>query len=293
MKMRGDLRYIGASAPYFSAPIIAFLTVVIVFTGFLWPTESKAQTPSPLAEWQYSGGVLLDHYSEPSPEWQMQAGGGISLSPSFDGSPRYRAQLEPLLEIRYRELAFLSLGEGLGINLVSDKNYRAGIALSYDLGRRDGDDRRLRGVGNIAAAPEFKIFAEYLVFSVVLRADIRRAFAGQGGLIGDLGAYFPIVGAARYSVLVGPSLTLANREHEKRFYGIDQQQAARSGYPTFDAHGGASHASIGVNALWNLDAHWFVEGVAALSRTLGHAARSPLIQTPAQYAANVYFGYDF
>lgn len=68
------------------------------------------------------------------------------------------------MDIRYRDLAFASTGEGIGVNVVQGPNWRASISAVYDLGRRGHDNpSRLNGLGNINPAPELKLAAEYVV----------------------------------------------------------------------------------------------------------------------------------
>ncbi|MGH8455806.1 MAG: MipA/OmpV family protein [Stenotrophobium sp.] len=260
----------------------------------MWSSAAFAQTPSPLAEWQYAGGVALEPYFETAvPVWQVQLGAGAGVQPRYEGSARYHAQPEPLIEIRYRDIGFFSLGEGLGVNFLSRKGLRAGAALSYDLGRREELDPRLHGLGNISPAPELKFFGEYVLYPVVLRADVRRAFGGHSGLIGDLSVYLPLLGSEKFFVLAGPTVTLVNNEYAQRYFGITPAQSAASGLPVYGAAGGIKDVSLGITAAWLFGEHWSVDGIAATERMLGDASRSPLVETPLQYTLSVYLAYSF
>jgi len=44
----------------------------------------------------------------------------------------YRTVPSPAFDIRYKDLLFLSDGDGLGVNLLRGETYRAGVALGYD-----------------------------------------------------------------------------------------------------------------------------------------------------------------
>ncbi len=91
--------------------------------------------------------------------------------------------------------------EGLGVNLIRGSNYRAGVALSYDLGRYVSDDlTHLRGLGDISRAPAIKGFASFAVskeFPLVLRADVSQIIGGADGALGNFSVYLPLPEAPR------------------------------------------------------------------------------------------------
>lgn len=103
--------------------------------------SAHAQTPSPLGEWQYSAGVPLDKLFNPNPQtWQISVGAAATLQPRYDGSNQYRPMAGPTFDARYRDLWFVSTGEGIGVNVLRGPNWRATLSAGYDLGRREADD---------------------------------------------------------------------------------------------------------------------------------------------------------
>ena len=53
---------------------------------------SHAQTPSPLQEWQYSGGVILARLFDPNlPQWRLIAGAAADVQPIYDGARAMKA----------------------------------------------------------------------------------------------------------------------------------------------------------------------------------------------------------
>src|SRR6266436_7274895 len=76
-----------------------------------------AQTPSPLQEWQYSGGIILARLFQPDlPGWRRVLGVASEVQPVYDGARAYRVSGGPVINIYYRDIAFLSTWEGLGFN---------------------------------------------------------------------------------------------------------------------------------------------------------------------------------
>lgn len=256
-------------------------------------TPALAQTPSPMPEWEFSAGELLRVVMEPElPTWSSFVGVSTEYLPRFDGAREYHVLSAPTFDIRYRDVAFLSTGEGLGVNLLHSKTYRAGFAISYDLGRPESASGSLRGLGDIHPSAELKSFAEYLIFPVMLRADLRRTL-GAPGLIGDLSVYLPVVGSDRFFVLVGPSLTFADAAYMQRYFGIDGSQSANSGYAVFAPSGGLKSTSFGIDATWLLTDEWMINGILAGNRLLNDAAQSPLTRQRAQYTLSLTAGYQF
>ena len=254
---------------------------------------AQAQTPSPMAEWQYSGGQVLASRYEKTPEWQAELGLGMEELPRYPGASKYRFQPAPTFDFHYRDIAFASVGEGLGVNFTEGHSHRIGMAITYNLGREEHSDPHLHGLGNINPAPELKFFGEYVIFPLVLRADIRRGFGGYNGWIGDFSAYLPVVGNDKFFLLVGPSITFADSHYQQRFFGITAAQSASSVYAPYSAGGGLSNASFGANATWFITDHWFLEGLASAQRMLGSSFNSPLVDAHGQYSGGVFINYMY
>lgn len=265
----------------------------------LAPASVHAQTPSPLAEWQYSSGILLEQMFEPKiPTWRIRVGPSASFQPLYDGSDRYHWLGGPSLDIRYRDRFFLSTGEGIGMNLATGPNWRLGLAASYDLGRRAADDLgHLNGMGNINPAPSVRLLGEYAIsksFPLVLRADLRRNFGGDNGWISDLGAYMPMPGSSeRFAWFAGPTMTIADSRYMNSWFGVNAEQSARSGYRQYHASAGIRSVGFGVTASLTLNKHWIVSADGAFQQLVGAAAHSPITQTRASGVFNVSVNYQF
>src|SRR3984957_19147445 len=114
--------------------------LVLLLCGGLSKVVS-AQTPSPLQEWQYSGGVILARLFEPDlPRFRTITGLASELQPAYDGSRAYRVEGGPVINIYYRDVAFISLGDGIGYNFLRGDHFQVGVSLTYDLGRKVTQD---------------------------------------------------------------------------------------------------------------------------------------------------------
>jgi outer membrane scaffolding protein for murein synthesis (MipA/OmpV family) len=248
-----------------------------------------AQTPSPLQEWQYSGGVILARLFEPNlPEWRVVLGTAAEVQPVYDGARAYRVEGGPVINIHYRDIAYLSTGEGLGFNLLHGDHYQVGIGVTYDLGRKEQDDfANLRGMGDIGAAPVGKMYASWVLsrkFPMILRVDARQFIGGAEGTVGDAGVYIPLPGSSRKFVMfAGPSITLATRHYQQLLYGVTPAQSAASGHPVYDIpHAGTCAAGVGFSATKFATDHLLLNLDAAISQIRGSPAHSPLVERKTQ-----------
>jgi outer membrane scaffolding protein for murein synthesis (MipA/OmpV family) len=272
-----------------------FLPAMWLFT----PTRAWAQAPSPLQEWQYSSGIALEKLFEPNlPDWRRVLGVATEYKPLYDGAALTRTQAGPVINIRYKDIAFASIGEGLGLNLIHGGHYRGGFALCYDLGRPVSEDvGHLKGLGDLKRAAAMKAFFSY-AFSksvpVVLRADVRQIIGGADGMVADIGAYMPLPGSSRRLVMfAGPSVTYADHRYLQREFGVTTTQSMASGYPVYDAHAGTDAVGFGFSATSFVTLHWLVNVDAAVNHLLGSAEDSPITQKTTQHALALSIAYSW
>ncbi|HWE74551.1 MAG TPA: MipA/OmpV family protein [Stellaceae bacterium] len=240
---------------------------------------ASAQT-STLTDWQSSSGIVLRALGGPVPDWQITVGGGAVVMPAYEGSNEKRFNPAPVVDIRYKDLAYFSVGEGIGVNILRGTNYRAGVGLTYDTGREHNAATRLAGTGNIDPAPVFKAFVQYSFLPVILSVDLKQALTSYQGLTADFSAYMPVVANEKVQVFVGPELTVADSRYMQAYFGINPNNTdAQSHFHNYSASGGLKDAKFGVSGLYHINDHWFFDGDIGVERLLGSAVNSPITQT--------------
>ena len=274
------------------------VALVLAAWALLHPTPGQAQTPSPLQEWQYSGGVILARLFEPDlPKWRTIAGLGADVQPVYDGARAYKVSGGPVVDIYYRDVAFFSTGEGLGYNVLHGDHYQVGLGLTYDLGRKEKDDyNNLHGMGDISAAPVAKLYASVVLsrrFPLILRVSARQFMGGAQGAVGDAGVYIPLPGSSKSFVMfAGPSITVATHHYLQSLYGVSEQQSLASGHPAFEiTHSGTANAGVGFSATKFLGSHWLLNLDAAISQIRGDPAYSPLVERRTERVIALSFDY--
>ena len=233
--------------------------------------------------------MILARLFEPDlPQWRVVLGAAADTQPVYAGASAYKVQGGPVINIQYRDIAFFSTGDGLGVNFLRGDHYRVGAAIAYDLGRRERDDYgNLRGMGDISAAPVAKVFASYVLskkFPLILRVDAKQILGGANGTVGDAGIYMPLPGSSKKFVMfAGPSISLATHRYLQSEYGVTPAQSLASGHPVFDTHAGMVSVGVGFSATRFLTDHWLLNLDAALNKLKGSPDVSPL--TRSQHSA--------
>ena len=273
----------------------------VVFLGFIFNTRpALAQTPSPLQEWQYSGGVILARLFEPDlPKFRTVLGLASEVQPIYNGAAAYRVEGGPVINIFYRDVAFISTGDGIGYNLLRGDHYQLGLAMAYDLGRKVKEDySNLHGMGNIGPAPVAKVFGAVVLsrkFPLILRGDVRQFIGGAEGAVTDLGVYSPLPGSSKtFIMFAGPSITLATRHYLQTEYGVTPAQALASGHPVYaETRAGTAKAGVGFSATKFITSHWLLNLDTAISQIRGSPAYSPLVERRTQRVLAVSVEYQW
>jgi outer membrane scaffolding protein for murein synthesis (MipA/OmpV family) len=272
--------------------------LLILLACLIAPAAVNAQTPSPLQEWQYSSGLILARMFEADlPEFRVISGIGSAIQPIYDGSRAYRAQAGPVINVQFKDIAFLSTGDGIGYNAIHKRDLQMGLSIAYDRGRKERDDyANLTGMGDKPVSAVPKLFGAWVVsqeFPLVIRGDIRHLLRAGGGSIADLGVYFPVPGSsAHLAMFLGPSITVADTRYLQDMYGVTNQQSASSRHAAYSIEqSGIEATGLGFSATWSLSRHYLVNVDAAINY-LGHVpAGSRLVERTGGHVVAVSFDY--
>jgi MipA family protein len=208
---------------------------------------------------------------------QIQAGLGVGNFPSYLGSDERRTRVLPAVSATWRNGWFAGTG-GIGYRFKPLPSLSTGFALTLDPGRDADDASALAGTGDIAARPELGVFANYaLLPGWVAHGSLRYGSGNErDGLVSEWGVrrFWPV--RSDLSLFAGVSATLVNRAAMQSQFGIDQAQAATSGYAVYEPGGGLRdvQAQLGARLPFGTRGAF---SLAVQSRTLfGDARESPL-----------------
>lgn len=221
----------------------------------------------------------------PAPgEWRARVGTGASLKPTYPGADALEIAPLPLVDVTYRaglpglDTVFLNTRDGLGVVVLREGPLSFGGSVGYAAGRDQDDDDRLRGLGDIEAAPRGVLFlrADFGVAGASVEAE--RAFGGQQGTAVSMDVFVRDRLTPSFALVGRIGATWADDEHMTDWFGVSTAQAARSGYQPHTAEAGFRDVTFSLTGNLTLSPQWAVSVTAGATRLLGDAADSPIVE---------------
>lgn len=232
-------------------------------------------------------------------DWDVSLGLGLALQPTYEGDDEYEVAPEFLLDISWRDRAFLTTekNRGLGLNLIRSRQVRAGTYLTLDWGREESDATRLAGTGDIEISPEVGIFGELYAGSWRFSADLVEGLnrEGQDGTLITFAGEFGGRVNEQLTVSAEGSAAYGGENYMRTYFGVNPGQAATSGKAVFFPEAGFKDITGAVNFHYVISDHWFGTTRAEWKRLIGDAAVSPLVDPDSenQVSATFVAGYRF
>ena len=244
--------------------------------------------------------ALAQPVQAPPKDWDITLGVGAAMRPTFEGSDRYIATPIPLLSVRWRDT--ISIGEGGLSAYWHHKRFRIGGGLTFDSGRKDhgsggifesGDDR-LKGLGTINASLGLRGFVSYRLGPANFELSATKFTGSQNdGVLASLGVSAPLPLTKRLIVMPHVRASWASTDTMQTYFGVTPVQAAASIFPAFNAGSGLRDVRGGVNLIYRLNAHWFLDADTSVTRLLGDAAKSPISISDTNVMVTTMVGYHF
>lgn len=218
-------------------------------------------------------------------------GAGVGYVPKYEGADDYKVMVGPVFDLRYGNF-YANLWDGIGVDVINTNRFEAGLGLTYVRGRKA--KYAPEGVGRVKNTVGSHAYARvYLMDEVSLTAGLTKAYGGTDGILADLTLNYRFRPSKQIMLIPSVSATWANGKHMQRYFGINEQQAARSGLPEFDADSGIKDISASLTTVYSLSRHWHISASAGLKRYLGDAVDSPLNERKWQPAGVIGVAYRF
>ena len=214
-------------------------------------------------------------------DWQIGLGAAAIATPRAIGSSKIRYLAVPTFDIRYGDWAFFDPIKGLGVQAkpVAGVTASAAVGVSLD-SRRERDDARYRGLGNITEAPALILGLDYELGDAFVNTSVRSRL-GHGsrrGTLLDVDAGYNFVTSRSVLVSAGLTARAMDRIYARNFLGVDAAQAAASGLPAFDAGSGLQRAGLFAQTVYRASDDWTIFGRLESAWLRGDAGRSPVIE---------------
>ena len=208
------------------------------------------------------------------PDWSVIIGAGALAMPAYPGSASTRVLPLPYIDVRYRDLLFISPVAGLGVNVVRGERLRLGAAVLPDFGRSDSSSDRLRGWGSVGAGANVRVFGIYSLGVLDVLADVRRQIGAGNGILADAGVTRTFVVSRRLIVIPTATLTWADARYMQTYFGVGEGASVAP----YSIGAGLRDVSLMLLAIVPLDDRWSVQSLVRAEVLLGDAAHSPVTE---------------
>lgn len=278
----------------------AFLSLALMTT----PLVAFAQTPPlysqrpPAAELQHVSAqqpYMLENPAEAHTNsqnsddkpWSLTLGAGVGYGSLYQGGAKREVIALPVIEATYYNWSLDPFFDGLRYRFINTDDFVMGAGLGYDFGRSDEKDSvpaRARGIGDVDGGVTAGLFAEYKLHELLfLSADVTQSYSDAESLLLTVGAgsEFPLYGDS-LSGNLGVSATWANEDHMSAYYGVNAQQAARTGLRRFNAESGIESVNVSAGMTYMITERWAYTIGGGVDLLQGDAADSPIIEDDVQ-----------
>lgn len=280
------------TTPYRLRPRAAALAALLCAAGL-----ARAQDgPLPTESWW------------PLPEARLEGaiGANLSYGSAYPGSDESGASLQPGVFLRYGRYTVSSGSDfatrrsddvlrGLGIDLSTEERLRLGLSLRLDRGRNEDAAEALRGMGDIDPTLRLRAslnwqFREDWRLGVAWTVD---AFDRGGGNLADIGVthesrWSPET-VANYTLKV----TIGGERYMQTYYGVDAEQAARTGYAVYEPGTGLRNIELTAGVRTDITPRWAALAGVGVLYMVGPAADSPLTRRRTNAGFNAAFAWRF
>jgi outer membrane scaffolding protein for murein synthesis (MipA/OmpV family) len=252
----------------------------------------------------------------------MYAGLGVQSAPRYEGTGSRKVSALPVLQIEWSNGAFIS-GMSAGMHLSGSPTVEYGPLLAVQPGRDESGTGtavdgagsgttlvkvvnpgqkavtpggRLAGMDEIGARLQLGGFYNYYLSPQWRLTSSVLAGAGRehDGARLDLGVQrLAASDGQRHRVSLAAGLGVVNRQYNATYFGVTEEEAARSRFPAYRPGGGLQDVHLGARWNWVFTPSWMLTSSLQAKRLLGSASRSPLAERSTNLAVSAAIAYRF
>lgn len=225
------------------------------------------------------------------PAWALTLGALGGIRPDYQGSDDYTGFGAPLVDLRYRDIFFLSSRDGIGVSVFRSNGFAVGPLLRYRFGRDQDDNDALKGLGDVGGTVEGGAFVRWQNGGWVVNVNAAQGLNGGGNRgfsayasVGYGGRF-----AERWSYSVGPNVTWADSQFMQAYFGVTPDQAVTSGYRPYSPGSGVKDVGLAGTLTWRFAERAAATALVEVSQLLDGAADSPIVDQKGS-ATQAFFG---
>jgi MipA family protein len=223
--------------------------------------------------------------TEPTPGMSVTVGAGAAMAPDYEGSEDY--EIVPLWNLRVNNLyhpdTFVQiLGPRLRSNFIPDDHWRLGVAGQFIKERDDVENNQVDDLKSVDASAMLGVVGGYDFLpdprrDLALEIEARQDVANDNGFLGTMRALYNTQMFTNWRLDAAVEGTWASEDYMSSYFGIDANDAARSGLDQFNADDGFKDVAFGATVSYRFLERWGVSGLATYTRLIGDAADSPVV----------------
>jgi len=213
--------------------------------------------------------------TEPSVSFAM----GVAMLPDYEGSDTYEAVPLTLGRVEWASGRYISLrGLSLSANVLASDTWEFGPVLSYRMERDDVDHLQVDALMTVDSALEAGLFAAYNTGRWELGAEFRADVSdAHDGWLVELEANYALLLEKDYQIFLGGFASYADSNYMDTYFSVNELNGLRSGFRMYDAGAGFKDLGLELLANYQVNDSWSIIGLLQVSKLLGDAADSPLV----------------
>jgi MipA family protein len=231
---------------------------------------------------------------------------GVGSVPDYEGSDTNEGTIAPFGRYNWASGRYISLGgtanaeqaARLKLNvLTKDTAWELGPVLQYRKERGDVHNNKVDRMKDVNAATEAGGFlgwkADRLSLSTTYVTDVSDEYNGS---VWYFNGYYEIPVDEQFRLSLGAYTTWASDDYMETYFGVDNSDAARSGFRKYKASSGFKDAGMLLIGDYKFNQHWGMAGAVNYTRMLNDAGDSPLVKDAGdenQYKAIIAVTYSF
>ena len=208
----------------------------------------------------------------------FDVGAGLRYAPEYPGADRNEAR--PWLILR--DLSFSPEPAGAPAD-----GFHFGPSANYVSARDADDDSDLRGLDKVDATVELGVKAGYRFGPTDAYAAVRKGLGGHRGVTGEFGLRHSTPLSDRLTLNSGLEARYGNDRYMDAYFGVTPAESAASGFAIYEPSGGISSVGASLELRYQATDTIAVLGQVRMSRLVGDAADSPVVQDRDQLSAGV------
>ncbi len=238
-----------------------------------------------LAFWHTAAPAQTDPVVQIEPQSQIEEpernsdhyiiGAGVAYAPAYRGADDYRVQPVPAVDLAWGPF-FANFRNGLGIKVIDTDVVTVGVSVTAMPGYREEDAPE--GIGKLSLGLGGRGFVSLKAAGFIATVGGTQGITGgTKGFVADASLAYPIAISSRFTLIPSIGATWADRKHNDRYFGVNEQQSLASGLPQFHAGSGFADATAGLSANYRLTDRISLGVTGAVTTLLGEVKDSPIV----------------